>query len=205
MWETVQLLVDRRVLIYCSFPVLRRHNKSLGFGNIDPDYLKTTFFVPGSCQCYCPRRWPELWLRLEQRHPPSGRRGRSLHQAGWWKSPRRKQQQVQHFLGLHPLCRLRTGRHKESGRKENIGQQGVGGMCLKLECFLVFLSLLHHGHLCFISARQTIQAPLPSLDVKLLRTDWEEPGRKHRRNGTIIAPESLPVSPLLSCSIAQKY
>lgn len=98
----------------------------IGFENITPDYLEILLHLlfSGSCQCYCPRRWPELWLCLEQRHPPSGRRRRSLHQTGWWKSPRRQQQQVQHFLGLHPLRRLRTGRVRQKEKHQSTVGRG---------------------------------------------------------------------------------
>lgn len=62
---------------------------------------------------------------------------------------------------------------RESDRKR---KSGVGCVCLKPECFLVFLTLLHHGHLCFVSISQDIQSLQPSLDAKLLKTRRKGPG-----------------------------
>lgn len=57
----------------------------------------------GESQRHRSGRGPELRLRLQQRHFAPGRRRRGLHQAGRRQSPRRQQQQIQHFLRFHSL------------------------------------------------------------------------------------------------------
>ncbi len=72
----------------------------------------------GASQCDRSRCWSELWLRLEQCDSASRRRWWSLHQTGWWQSPRGQQQQIQHILWLHSLRRLNIWAQRKSSWKE---------------------------------------------------------------------------------------
>lgn len=78
--------------------------------------------LTGESKCHRSGCWPELRLRLQQRHPAPGPWRWGLHQTGWRQSPRRQQQQIQHFLRFHPLrwlnCRARGEEEEDETEKE---------------------------------------------------------------------------------------
>lgn len=84
--------------------------------------------LSGESKCHCSGRRPKLWLRLQQRHPAPRRRRRGLHQTGRRQSPRRQQQQIQHFLRFHPVrrlnCRAQERTRRRRGRRKRRDEGG---------------------------------------------------------------------------------
>lgn len=99
----------------------------------------------GASQCHCSRRRPELRLRQQQCGAAPGLGGRGVRQAGRRQSPRRQQQQVQHFLWLSLVPRL-----------TKVSFQGVGPF-VALPPSTPFLgSAVSSGHYTFHS-KQTVR------------------------------------------------